>query len=139
LNDLVVNGRDLSAARVEIEGDLRLAEAIYDPPIRYAFTGAHLVTEDLTWPLRRPGRVSFAGVLPGGGRLEVRGTLASPLRADLSVRASRLPVDLAHRYARLAGTLSGIRDLEACLVAACENEQMRQYAIGHVVVMDRIE
>jgi uncharacterized protein DUF748 len=132
LNDLVVNGRDLSAARVEIEGDLSLVEAIYDPPIRYAFTGARLVTEDLTWPLRRPGRVSFAGVLPGGGRLEVRGTLASPLRADLSVRASRLPVDLANRYARLAGTLAGVADVDARVVASFENKQLRVGVTGAV-------
>ena len=132
LNDLAINGRERSVARVEIEGDLTLVEAIYDPAIRYAFTSTRLVIEELTWPLRRPGRVSFAGVLPGGGRLDVRGTLASPLRTDLSVRASRLPVDLANRYARLAGTLGGVADVDVRVVAAWENRQLRLGVTGAV-------
>src|SRR5205085_8457141 len=125
-------GRDLSVARVEIEGDLSVVEAVYDPPIRYAFTGTRLVTEDLTWPLRRAGRIFFAGVLPGGGRLDVHGTLASPLRADLSVRAGRLPVDLANRYVRLAGALAGVADVDARVVASFEKSQLRLGVTGTV-------
>src|SRR5919204_3295325 len=125
LNDLAINGRERSVTRVEIEGDLTLVEAIYDPAIRYAFTGTRLVIEELTWPLRRPGRVSFAGVLPGGGRLDVRGTLAGPLRTDLTVRATRLPVELANRYARLTGTLGGVADVDTRVVASFENKTLR--------------
>ena len=126
LNDLAVKGAEFSVARAEVEGDLALVEALYDPPLRYAFSNTRLVTEDLTWPSRRPGRVLFSGGLPGGGSLDVRGTITStPLRADLSARALRLPVDLANRYARLAGTLGGIADVDARVVASLENKRLQ--------------
>jgi len=126
LNDLAVKGGDFSVARAEVEGDLAVVEALYDPPLRYAFTNTRLVTEDLTWPSRRPGRVLFSGGLPGGASLDVRGTITStPPRADLAVRALRLPADLANRYARLAGALGGIADVDARVVASLENKRLR--------------
>src|SRR5207253_78723 len=51
-------------------------------------------------------------------------------RADLTVRALRLPVDLANRYARLAGTLGGIADVDARVVASLENRRLRLGIIG---------
>src|SRR5262249_26612360 len=72
LKDLLVKDRNASIGRAEIEGDVTVTEALYEPSIRYAFTDTRLVTEDLTWPSRRPGRVEFTGTLPGGGRLDVR-------------------------------------------------------------------
>src|SRR5439155_185253 len=77
LNDLAVKGGDFSVRRAEVEGDLAVVEAMYDPPIRYAFSNTRLVTEDLAWPSRRPGPVAFTGGLPGGGSLDVRGTIVS--------------------------------------------------------------
>ncbi len=133
LNDLAVKGGDFSVRRAEVEGDLAVVEAMYDPPIRYAFSNTRLVTEDLAWPSRRPGRVAFTGGLPGGGSLDVRGTIVSnPLRTDLSVRALRLPVDLANRYARLAGTLGGVADVDARVTASLENKKMRLGVTGSV-------
>src|SRR5439155_171814 len=61
LNDLAVKGGDFSVRRAEVEGDLAVVEAMYDPPIRYAFSNTRLVTEDLAWPSRRPGRVALTG------------------------------------------------------------------------------
>ena len=133
LNDLVVEGGQFSVARAEAEGDLAVVEALYDPPIRYAFSKTRVVTEDLTWPSRRPGRLSFSGGLPGGGRLDVTGTLTSqPLRADLAVRAVRLPVELANRYARLVGTLDGVADVDTRVVASLEGNTVRVAVTGAV-------
>jgi hypothetical protein len=131
LNDLSVKGGDFSVVRAEVEGDITVTEAIYDPPIRYAFTDTRLVTEGLSWSSRRPGRVRFTGNLPGGGRLEVGGTLSSqPLTSDVTVRATRLPVDLANRYARLAGTLRGVADVDARVVASLEKKTLRLHVTG---------
>ena len=131
LNDLLVKGANVSVGRAEVEGDVTVMEALYDPPIPYAFTDTRLVAEGLAWPSRRPGRVQFTGSLPGGGRLDVRGTLASqPLGSDLSVRATRLPVDLANRYARLAGTLGGMADVDARVVASHDNKTLRLRITG---------
>ena len=133
LNDLAVKGGDVSVARAEVEGDVTVTEAIDDPPIPYVFNQTRLVTEDLTWPSRRPGRVLFTGTLPGGGQLDVRGTLASnPLRTDLAVRAVRLPVELANRYARLEGALGGIADVDARIAASLDGKTLRLAVTGGV-------
>src|SRR5262249_2828304 len=129
--DLLVKDRNASIGRAEIEGDVTVTEALYEPSIRYAFTDTRLVTEDLTWPSRRPGRVEFTGTLPGGGRLDVRGALTSqPMTTDLNVRATRLPVDLANRYARLAGTLAGVADADARIVASVDGKTTRLRVTG---------
>jgi hypothetical protein len=100
--------------------------AIHDPPLRYDLTRTRLVVEELSWPSRRPGRLAFTGVVPGGGRLEARGTLVTePLAADVNVKATRVPVDLANRYARLVGQLGGVADLDARVVARLEKKQPR--------------
>jgi uncharacterized protein DUF748 len=131
LNDLLVKGRNVSVGRAEVEGDVTVTEALYEPAIRYAFTDTRLVTENLTWPSRRPGRVQFTGGLPGGGRLEVRGTLTSePVTTDLNVRATRLPVDLANRYARVAGTLSGVADVDARILASLDDKALKLKVTG---------
>jgi len=131
LNDLLVNGGNVSVGRAEIEGDVSVTEALYQPSIRYAFTDTRLVTEALTWPSRRPGRVQFTGGLPGGGRLDVRGTLTSqPVATELNVRATRLPVDLANRYARLAGALGGVADVDAHVVASLRDNALRLRVTG---------
>ena len=131
LNDLSVKGGTFSVVRAEVEGDVTVTEAIYEPPIRYAFTDTRLVMENLTWPSPRPGRVTFTGSLPGGGRLEVRGALAGqPLATDVAIRATRLPVDLANRYARLAGSLSGVADVDARLVASFDKKALRLRVTG---------
>lgn len=126
LNDLVIKGDAFTLARAEVEGDVGVVEAFYDPPLLYDFTKTRLVVEDLAWPARRPGRVAFTGGLPGGGGLEVRGTVAGdPPAADLAVRALRLPVDLANRYARLAGTLGGVVDLDLRVTASLRDQRPR--------------
>lgn len=133
LNDLTLKGRDFGVAHAEAEGDLTVVEAVYDPPVRYMFGSTRLVIEDLAWPSRRPGRVRFTGALPGGGSVDVRGTLAStPLRADLGVRAVRLPLELANRYARLEGTLGGVADMDARIVASLDGKTLRLSATGAV-------
>jgi len=131
LNDLSVKGGDFSVAHAEVEGDVTVVEAIYDPPLPYTFTGTRLVIEDLHWPSRQPGRVAFTGTLSAGGHLDVRGTLGSqPLGTDLGVRATRLPVRLANRYARLAGSLDGVADVDARVVATLENKRLRLAVTG---------
>src|SRR5919109_2263697 len=81
LNDLHLKDGGFAVGRVEVEGDLDVTEAMLDPPVTYAFKGTRLVAETITWPGERPGRVSVTAALPGGGSLDVRGTVQShPLR-----------------------------------------------------------
>jgi hypothetical protein len=133
LNELVIKAGTFSLARAEVEGDLSLVEAVYDPPRRYDLAGTRLLLEDLAWPSGRPGRLTFTGRLPGGASLDVHGTLASgPTRADLAVRALRLPLDAANRYARLTGTLGGVVDVDARVRASLENRRPKLTVTGSV-------
>lgn len=118
LNDLHLKDGGFAFARAEIEGDLSLTEAAIEPPVTYGFKGTRLVAENVTWPASRPGRVSFTAGLPGGGSIDVRGTLQSgPLRADTQVKLTGADLRYANRYAAMTGHVSGVADVDARVVA----------------------
>jgi hypothetical protein len=118
LNDLQLRDGGFTLARAEMEGDLSLTEEMVQPPATHDFTATRLVAEDLAWPAARPGRVALTSGLPGGGTLEVRGTLQSaPLRADLTLRVAGADLGHANRYAAMRGVLSGVADANARVVA----------------------
>ncbi len=118
LNDLHLKDGGFTLARAEIEGDLDVTEATVGPPVTYSFKATRLLAEALTWPAARPGRVTFTSGLPGGGALDVRGSLQSrPLRADATVKVSGADLAHANRYAAMAATLGGIGDVDVRVVA----------------------
>src|SRR5207253_2200185 len=119
----------ISAANVDL-GLLRLylpGDAAVLPERGILAAGATVVHDAAAGTLVSAGaRVRFSGGLPGGASLDVRGTITStPSGVDLTVRALRLPIDLANRYARLAGTLGGIADVDARVIASLENKRLR--------------
>jgi uncharacterized protein involved in outer membrane biogenesis len=117
LNDLHLKDGGFAVARAELEGDLNLTEAIMGPPVTYAFKATRLVAEALTWPTSRPGRISFTSGVPGGGAIDIRGTVQSaPLRADAQVKVSSVDLAHANRYAATAGRVSGVGDVDARVV-----------------------
>ncbi|HEX5816379.1 MAG TPA: DUF748 domain-containing protein [Methylomirabilota bacterium] len=121
LNDLHLTAGGFALARAELEGDLDVTEAIVGPPVTYGLAATRLVAENVTWPARAPGRVSFTGRLPGGGTLDVRGTVVSdPARADVRVKVSGADLGPLNRYARTLGVLSGTGDADARVVATYE-------------------
>ena len=118
LNDLHVDDGRFAFARAEVEGDVEVTEALLDPPVTYALKAARLVAEGVTWPAARPGRFTVAAGLPGGGSLDVRGTLDTrPLRAEARVRLAGVDLGYANRYAATTGQLSGTGDADARVVA----------------------
>jgi hypothetical protein len=121
LNDLHLAAGGFALARAELEGDLDVTEAIVGPPVTYGLAATRLVAENVTWPATAPGRVSFTGRLPGGGTLDVRGTVVSdPVRADVRVKVSGADLGPLNRYARTLGVLSGTADADARVVATYE-------------------
>jgi uncharacterized protein involved in outer membrane biogenesis len=118
LNDLHLKDGGFAFARAEIEGDLKLTEAVIQPPVTYAFKGTRLVAENVTWPASQAGRVTFAAELPGGGSIDVRGTLQpAPLAADARVKIVGADLGHANRYAAMLGHVSGVLDADARVVA----------------------
>ena len=117
LNDLHLKDGGFAFARAEVEGDLDITETVVEPPVTYRFAGARLVAENVTWPASRPGRVTLTSGLPGGGTLDIRGTLQSgPLRADVQVKLAGADLRHANRYAAIAGVVSGTADADARVV-----------------------
>jgi uncharacterized protein involved in outer membrane biogenesis len=119
LHDLHLGDGRLALARVEVEGDVALTETVAGPPMTYALAGTRLVAEDVAWPASTPGRLAFTGRLPGGGTLDVRGTVTTaPAGADARVKVTGADLGLVNRYARTPAVLSGIADVDARVVAA---------------------
>lgn len=118
LNDLHLKEGGFALGRVEIEGDLNVTEAVAGPPVTYAFKATRLIAEAITWPGRKPGRVSFTSGLPGSGALDVRGTVQSqPPRVDIQLKVSGADLAHANRYAAVPGQLGGVGDVDARVVA----------------------
>jgi hypothetical protein len=118
LNDLHLKDGGFDLARAEVEGDLNVTEDVVGPPVTYAFKATRLVAEAIAWPGTKPGRVSFTSGLPGGGALDVRGTVQSrPLRADVQLKVAGADLGRANRYAATAGQLAGVGDVDARVVA----------------------
>ncbi len=117
LNDLHLKGGGFAFARAELEGDLNITEAVVGPPVTYAFRGTRLVAEAMNWPASRPGRLLFTSALPGGGTLDVRGTVQlGPLRADAQVKVAGADLSRANRYAATIASIGGVGDVDARLV-----------------------
>ena len=119
LNDLHLKGGGFALGRVELEGDVNVTEALVGAPVAYAFKATRLVAEALTWPGSQPGRVSFTSQVPGGGAIDIRGTvLVEPLRADAQVKVSGVNLAHANRYTATAATIAGVGDVDAHVVAS---------------------
>jgi hypothetical protein len=141
LNDLHLKDGGFAFARAEIEGDLDVTEAVLDPPVTYGFRATRLVAEDVTWPASRPGRVAFTAGPPGGGVIDVRGTLQSwPLRMDAQVKVAGADLRHANRYVATTGQVAGVGDVSARVVATWDRT-LRLAVTGtvgasHVAVVD---
>jgi uncharacterized protein DUF748 len=118
LNDLHLKDGGFALARVEVEGDVDVTEALAGPPVTYGFKGTRLVAEAISWPGKQPGRLSFSSRLPGSGTLDVRGTAQfEPLRADVQIKAAGADLGHVNRYTTTAARLGGVGDVDARLVA----------------------
>ncbi len=90
------------------EGAATIVDGITTPTARFEIAGARLAVQDFTWPARGPVKLQLASPMPGGGRLDVAGTLTlEPTR--LEVRAALEGVELApaQPYLPIEGRVAG--------------------------------
>ena len=92
--DVVWKDGVVTAGRLELAGDPTIVDASVTPVQRFDLRAARVVIEGAGYPARAPARVTLGADLPGGGRLEARGTAGlPPTVADLQVTLGR--IDLA--------------------------------------------
>jgi hypothetical protein len=78
------------------------------PPARIDVTGARLAVRDFDWPSRRPAKVELTSPMPGGGRLEVSGTVEiEPMRLEARAVLDGVAIDPAQPYLPIEGKVGG--------------------------------
>lgn len=118
INDLVVNQGALTLGRAEVDGDATAIDGGVAPPARFHLTRLRLAAGDVTWPATRPGRVSLAATLGGGGALDLTGTVReTPRSAHLDVRLTSVPFTPFARYLPLTGHIDGLASAQVAIVA----------------------
>jgi hypothetical protein len=104
---------ELLVKRTVIEdGATSIIDDSVEPAARFEIRGTRVEAQDIAYPVKAPARVAIATPMPGGGRLEGRGTLrVDPGRLNLRATLSGVALAPAQPYlpvsARLTGTLDG--------------------------------
>ena len=117
--DILVRELHQQPARIALRyasvgGNLTVLDPTQTPPRPLTFTDLTVTASDLEQPMKDPARVAVHANVPGGGEVDVTGTVGvTPRRADLRVRARGLELAALASHlpltARVAGT--GTADL----------------------------
>ncbi len=123
LKGIALAAGSVTAGRIELAGDPSLFNTNLSPPPRYDLKGLKVIVEDATWPPRRPARLQATTGLPGGGRLEARGTVRmAPLGADLRVALASIDLEQAQPYLPIAAPLAGRAEADLVVAASIDRE-----------------
>ena len=107
--DLSLADGQLAAQRLTLEGAPSVADTSVSPPTRLDFARLGLTADDVTWPARRPWRVTGSGALVDGGRSTLDGTFdPSTLDADVRVTFTDMPLAPAGAYLPQDGMVTSI-------------------------------
>lgn len=119
VNGLHVAAGTTTIGHFEADGDVEVTDGGVDPPASFPLTNVRIVADDVTWPPRRPGQVSLAAGLRGGGTLTIAGGVqAAPPRAALRVRLARVPFAPFAAYVPITARVDGIADADVAVTAA---------------------
>ncbi len=94
------------------EGSVTIDDAVTTPPAHLDVAGTRLEVHDFAWPARGPVRVALTSPAPGGGKVDVGGTLTlDPGRLEARAVLDQVEVAPAQPYlpidGRVAGRVSG--------------------------------
>ncbi len=90
------------------DGAASIVDGVTTPPARLEIAGARLAVHDLTWPSRGPVKFQLASPTPGGGRLDVGGTLnLDPVRLEARATLDGVELAPAQPYLPIAGRVAG--------------------------------
>jgi hypothetical protein len=90
------------------EGAATIVDGITTPPARFEVTGTRLAVQDFTWPARGPLTLQLSSPMPGGGRLDVGGTMTlDPVRLEARATLDGVELGPAQPYLPIEGRVSG--------------------------------
>jgi hypothetical protein len=90
------------------EGAATIVDGVTTPPARLEIAGARLAVRDLTWPSRGPVKLQLTSPTPGGGRLDVGGTLnLDPVRLEARATLDGVELAPAQPYLPIEGRVAG--------------------------------
>jgi len=90
------------------DGAATIVDGVTTPPARLEIAGARLAVHDLTWPSRGPVKLQLASPTPGGGRLDVGGTLSlDPFRLEARATLDGVELAPAQPYLPIEGRVAG--------------------------------
>jgi len=135
-------GGELTLEKVVVAGAAAVTDESVSPPARFDLRAVRVTVEDASWPARGPTPVHVTAELPGGGRVEARGTVGlAPLAADLRVALGGIDLALFQPYAPIAARVSGKAEGDLTVKAALEPELQASVrgraAVGTLGLRDR--
>ena len=90
------------------DGSATIVDAVTTPPARFEIAGARLAVHDVAWPSRGPMRLLLSSPTPGGGRLDVGGTLTlDPVRLEARAALNDVELAPAQPYLPIDGRVAG--------------------------------
>ncbi len=90
------------------DGSATIVDAVTTPPARFEIAGARLAVHDVAWPSHGPMRLLLSSPTPGGGRLDVGGTLTlDPVRLEARAALNDVELAPAQPYLPIDGRVAG--------------------------------
>ena len=97
-----------------------ILDGAVNPPVRLEVTGARLAVYDFSYPQKSPTRVEVKSPMPGGGKVDVAGTVQlAPMRLEARAGLDAVAIEPLQSYmpieGRVAGKVSGNIALKVAL------------------------
>ncbi len=90
------------------DGAVTIVDGVTTPPARFEIAGVRLAVNDLTVPSRGPARIELASPTPGGGRLEIGGSMnPDPVRLEVRAALNDVEIAPAQPYLPIEGRVAG--------------------------------
>jgi hypothetical protein len=85
-----------------------IVDGVTTPPARIEVVGARLAVHDFAWPSRSPAKVELKSPMPGGGQLDVTGTVQlEPPRIEARALLDGVAIEPAQPYLPIEGRVAG--------------------------------
>lgn len=85
-----------------------IVDGVRNPPARIEVAGARLAVQDFSFPQRGPTKVEVKSPMPGGGQIEVSGTVQlEPMRLEARAVLDSVALDPAQPYLPIEGRVAG--------------------------------
>jgi Domain of Unknown Function (DUF748) len=98
-----------------------IVDAAVSPPVRLEVKGARLALYDFDYPQTKPARVEVKSPMPGGGSVEVAGTVQlAPMRVETRAKLDAVAIEPLQSYVPIEGKAAGKVSGDVALKLALE-------------------